>query len=512
MKPWTRTGRDERGVALPLALFALVMLTGLLLAFLTMAGMEPEISANLTEVARARYLADAGIEFAYAQLVSNMNWDQTLLGPDLKSGTSDDGLLANNQTLPAPLNNATFGTFTVRVRNDNQAGDPALTGQPIDGGVIGGNPTTDTNGVLILTATGAYRGISRQIQVVMRRVALPPFAGAYNVPGIQADVAFNNNQFEVDGRDYEYKCTKKCSDPDPLNRTYSYSVKSDQSKMKYGLAVAPGNQPNLSPAQTFEQRVESQLSGGKSGNIIGKDQTNPTGSAVKGLNTVAPDASLGSFITVTDPKYPGDPLAEQTIPKKVNDFLNQLASFSGTTVLQSKPTCAQSVGGVPVGIRMKGTSTANVVKLEGCLDQTLNLGTVDKPALVYFKGDLDKTSAFASVRTEGSKIKGAGILIVEDGDFRISNQFEWDGLVIVTGRYVTLVWESGSGGTIYGAAAAIETAKCESGGTGCPNPPSSTLWDTVFDSSGPVEIRFSQQNLDLVQSRLLLRMSTWREL
>ena len=36
MTPRIRTVRDETGVALPLALFALVMLSGLLLAFLSM--------------------------------------------------------------------------------------------------------------------------------------------------------------------------------------------------------------------------------------------------------------------------------------------------------------------------------------------------------------------------------------------------------------------------------------------------------------------------------------------
>ena len=39
MKPLVSALRNERGVALPLALFALVMLSGLLLAFLSMAGM-----------------------------------------------------------------------------------------------------------------------------------------------------------------------------------------------------------------------------------------------------------------------------------------------------------------------------------------------------------------------------------------------------------------------------------------------------------------------------------------
>ncbi|MGH7362035.1 MAG: hypothetical protein ACREJI_10540, partial [Candidatus Methylomirabilales bacterium] len=61
MKPWAGPIRNQKGVALPLALFALVMLSGLLLAFLSMAGMEPTIAANHTDVTRARYAAEAGI-------------------------------------------------------------------------------------------------------------------------------------------------------------------------------------------------------------------------------------------------------------------------------------------------------------------------------------------------------------------------------------------------------------------------------------------------------------------
>ena len=45
-----RAIRDERGVPLPLALFALVMLSGLLLAFLTMGGMDTEMASNLSDV------------------------------------------------------------------------------------------------------------------------------------------------------------------------------------------------------------------------------------------------------------------------------------------------------------------------------------------------------------------------------------------------------------------------------------------------------------------------------
>jgi len=500
MKSWVQTARTERGVALPLALFALVMLSGLLLAFLSMSGMEAEISANLTEVARARYVAEAGVEWAYDQLATNMNWNGILVGPDLNPNTVDDGLMTPG-VLPAPLNNAAFGTFTATLRNDSGAGDAALTGQLACNGQGASDcagATTDTNGVVILTAAGTYRGVTRQIQVVLRRLNLPPLPGSYSMPGTQADLWFQNSNFDIDGRDWEYKCTANCNDPNPLNRTYAYSQKADQSKMKYGIATQTGNQANLNPVQTYEQRAEFKLdNAAKRNNVIGKDQTNPAGSTT-GLNTVAP----------VDPATP-----EGLNSAKMQTFLTELAKFQATKVYQSNLACAEDISGTPVGIRMiaNGDDTkANLVTIKNTcgLNQEIDLGTVDKPALVYFKGDLDPTSSFAGVRTEGNKaIRGAGILIVEDGDFRVTSEFEWNGIVIVTGRYVSSIFESGGKATIYGATVANETEGCEGG---CPS--SGTYWDGYFQSSNTVALRFSQQALDLVQGRLLFKMSTWREL
>jgi hypothetical protein len=311
-----------------------------------------------------------------------------------------------------------------------------------------------------------------------------------------------------------YKCTANCSDPNPLNRTYSYSLNADQSKMKYGIATQPGNQFNT-PGQTYEQRAEINLNTpAKQNNVMGKSQIG--GGFTTGLNTVAPDASMGALVTVPDGTL--DP--PQT-PKSMNDFLTQLAQFQSTTIYQAKIACATNVSGTPVGIRMIANSDplqANVVTIQdSCgLNKKLDLGTVDKPQLVYFRGDLDPTSAFSGVRTEDNsgqkKIKGAGILVVEDGDFRVTNNdFDWDGIVIVTGRYVSSIFESGAKVNIYGATVANETKPCESGGGGC-GASSGTLWDGSFQTSNSANLFFSQQNLDLVQRKLLFRMSTWREL
>src|SRR5687768_3988436 len=55
---------DERGVALPMAMMTLLLLTTLMLAFAVLSQTEPIIAANQLRVAQARALAESGFERA----------------------------------------------------------------------------------------------------------------------------------------------------------------------------------------------------------------------------------------------------------------------------------------------------------------------------------------------------------------------------------------------------------------------------------------------------------------
>ena len=474
MNPRISVVRNEKGVALPLALFALVSLTAFVLTFVSMGGMEPQVSRNLSDGKQARYVAEAGIEWAFDQLALAPSYSALLQGPPVAGSNPQAAWLtapANTQ-IPLPGLTANFGTYTVQVRNDVLPTDTALTGLPPEG-----NTTIDTNGALVITATGIYNGVTRQIQVVMRRVSLPPFPGAYSMPGAQADLWFANANFDIDGRDWI--CTANCNDPDPANRTYA--VNPSQSKRKYGIATQTGIQQNSNPQVSYEQRAEYRLdTAAKQSRVQGKDQTNP-GASTTGLNTVAADASLN--------------------PAVMQNFLDQLAQFQATTVLQSTMACPMALSG-------NAADPSKPKLTNGCgVNQQLDLGSRTNPKLVYFRGDLDPTSTFTGVRLQGSKIQGSGILIIEDGDFRVTNQFDWDGVVIVQGRYVSSIFESGSDVKIYGATVSNETIWNEGG-----NQNQTPYWDGHFNSLNSVALRNSQQALDLVQRALLFRMSTWREL
>jgi len=117
MNSWRELLRSERGVALPLAMILLMVLTMLTIAFMTLGTVEPQISANHSDGARARQLAESGIEWAMSSQFGNNDFNgSTLLGGTMTSGgVCGTGIscrvLATGQTLPGL--SSTQGTFTV---------------------------------------------------------------------------------------------------------------------------------------------------------------------------------------------------------------------------------------------------------------------------------------------------------------------------------------------------------------------------------------------------------------
>ncbi len=178
---------DERGVAVVVALVALVTLTALVLAFLAVGALEPQISANFASATQARHVAEAGVEAAFDQLalllVNPANvataWDAALVGATCAQGAIVPNTQAS-QTLPG-LTSAS-GTFTVRVRNDCLAADSTLTGVAVEA-----NATADTNSRLIVTSIGTVGTATKTVTAVVKRVALPTINGALAFPGVESD-------------------------------------------------------------------------------------------------------------------------------------------------------------------------------------------------------------------------------------------------------------------------------------------------------------------------------------
>jgi Tfp pilus assembly protein PilV len=489
--------RDQRGVALPLALISLLILTMLVLTVLNLGAVEPTMSRNLSDTARARHLAEAGIEWAF-DCMADQDLSQFLAGPDNVQNNADDQLATSvaGQNIAAQMDNtfcpnspapgalpgltAATGTFSVTIRNDSigagggYAGDQILTGVAVDGG----GKFVDTNGIVIVTATGAFGTATRQITAVVSRNTLV-VNGAANLPGMQADTYMNGvwaNQ-TIDGRDW-VRADTNAGGP------------SGTGPLRFGITTQPGIQTNL--GITYEQNVENAFDTvPKQNTLQGKSQS--TGALTTGLPTVAPDASL--------------------TPTTMLNFLNKLAANPATTLIQSSLACP---------LRLVGTvATANTPTLAtvgaGCpgnppIGQTINLGSPADPKLVYFRGELDTSSNFTGLNLQGT-IKGAGILVVEDGDMAINTagaglsiggrnvDFYWDGIVIITGRYVGTGFRATSNTEIRGAFISNEAIWNEANG-----------YYEFLNQANSLAIRNSTQNINMaLRAAYNQRIISWRE-
>lgn len=150
-------------MALVLSLSVLLGVTATALALLAIGVLEPQISRNLADAARARGLAEAGMEVAYGRL-----------------GSADGGVASAILAAASPQNpwvtlsgagtpdGAHGGTYTARVRNDLDPSDRGLTGLP-SGTEVGETADRDGNGVLILQSTGTFNRARVTIEGVLRR-------------------------------------------------------------------------------------------------------------------------------------------------------------------------------------------------------------------------------------------------------------------------------------------------------------------------------------------------------
>jgi Tfp pilus assembly protein PilX len=497
MLNWRRLLGNERGVALVLALMMLMTLTGLMLAFLSVSALEPQISGNLADTARARYLAEAGIEAGFATLVTDVTKTDVLTNnftPAITTATAgapwvtliNNASLANVTTGGSAAEATFAGTYTVVVRNNFQAADASLVSPAVADAAV----NVDTDKIVIMRSTGSFNGATRTIEVVVRRAPLPPFPGAVNLPGLQADTLFNKDNFEIDGRDYA--CTSSC---DTASNWTALTPATSARPNKYGIATTNGVQTNLNPDLPYETVIENAANNSnKQGSIKGRDET-VTGSGANVSYTTGVNTIQG-LNPATDP--------EALSPAKMTAYLDAVSKYAGTTILQSTPTCRlvmTGTSGDPSRPTLSGLTSGG----SACgTDKTLDLGTRSNPKLVYFRADLeDPSSRFIGLETRGT-LKGAGVLVIEDGDLQQLADLTWDGVVIVTGRYVGAGFRSGSNTKIRGALVANEAREGEEAG----------FFEFLLDSGATgLSIKNSKQNLDMVQlMRGNTTMTNWREL
>jgi Tfp pilus assembly protein PilX len=427
---------NDKGIVLPLTLIVMVAIGALTLGLLSLSAMEPQTSRNLSDATQARYAAEAGLEAGFNTLATNLNWTTTYL----TSANSATGVTLASGAAIGTLS-ASRGTYTVRMRNDHQAGDAVITGvTPLEAAF-----NADANGVVILTSTGTVGNATKTLRAAVKRTQFPPgfFPGALNFPGNEAEVTFSNDLFQIDGRGYHTDGTLDAS----CASVYGISVST----------VLPSSNPGAN-----EATVEAALSSTQKDNVQGKKQN--AAQAGQGNNTIAADPVL--------------------TPTYITNFINK-AKSAAEVVMQSHQPSGLSYSDI-------GSTCASDPNSATCW------GTAANPKVVWIRGDPDPTSMFSALQVSGNS-EGHGILIVEDGDFRITGDFKWHGAIIVTGNYVGLGFLGGGTQTVYGAVISNETSSD-------PGYKEGVL-------TGNAKIRYSCDALaEAMNDRKLVSLTNWKDL
>src|SRR5262247_4049485 len=113
--------REERGIALPMALLALLVLSTLVIAFAVLAASEPAIATNQLQVAQARAVAESGVERAIWAL-NNPADTNGIPNPLVTPAAPYDG----STTTAVMKDGVQVGVFTVSVTNGTVANERVI--------------------------------------------------------------------------------------------------------------------------------------------------------------------------------------------------------------------------------------------------------------------------------------------------------------------------------------------------------------------------------------------------
>jgi hypothetical protein len=140
---------DQRGVALPLALLSLLILSVLVIGFLTLSSTEPSIASNHLMVTQARALAEAGIERAIWAL-NNFDDPNGIPKPQLTFTAPYDG----SQLVAVSVGGVNLGGFRVTLAAGASPYERVLTAV---GWVPGDSaPGPKAHQTILVTVTNPY--------------------------------------------------------------------------------------------------------------------------------------------------------------------------------------------------------------------------------------------------------------------------------------------------------------------------------------------------------------------
>jgi Tfp pilus assembly protein PilX len=223
--------RDERGVALIIALFVGTLMLILGAHFMTASMTEKTIAANEVEAARAFYAAEAGIEHAKKTL-ADVSLSAVLNGTDDVFAGTGKGK-GKGVGSSAVISDA---TYTVHALNNIAANGFPRGTVPAD---PSNSDTVDGDNIIVLTSTGTFRTGLQTIETVMQVNANDPFS---KIPGAITMVSKGNNEFDFEdstltsGHDESGTCEAR---PAFVNRSKWLNFDEEGGKLSGALEGAP---------------------------------------------------------------------------------------------------------------------------------------------------------------------------------------------------------------------------------------------------------------------------------
>lgn len=241
---------DERGIALVIALLVMALLSILGVTFLSMSATEFAIASNEVDASRAFFLTEAGVALAKQSLRNSANWNNELTAV---------------QPFACPaLVPGTLGSCSYRIEND--AADPS------------GDPTNDTNNIVIIEARGLSQTASREVHLAFTRApGLPTPPAALLSVGISSNVSFNGVAFTIDGNNW-IPPADDGSTPEVQDNAACASTTAP----KFGIGV---------PNATHQLTVKNALSSQQQDNVIGSSP-NPPWSPASDTPSIGVDTSI----------------------------------------------------------------------------------------------------------------------------------------------------------------------------------------------------------------------------
>lgn len=501
MKNMKRNRRSERGIALLIAIFALLLISGMAMAMVMMSSTETSIAANYKSTSQAFYAAYAGLEEGRTRMWQNFPgsiaaaWyaPQPIGGP-VPVGTVMYILNPAVGEVVNPLNNVATNPYAdtqyFQEWGTQPGSAPFLKASQAAIPLVGGMSGTAYKWVRLTTKTERSTGIDVNGDNVLDNVTPIYTDGTNQVLGNPAP---GTNTFQQ-----VFRVTSLAVTPGGGRRVVQY----DTYRVVFNLAVPSaltfdGQGSALFPANSAVYHVD-----GNDNNPSLANQPPggcpPPGPAVPGVGVITP----------------GDDVAiSNAIPK------NRQANYTGSggttpdvqNVAASMPNNLKTVGDLNKLVQsLSNGATTNLSPLPGQTTITnsqftdaspasgLQIGSPSSPEIVVANGPTVLSGA----------VTGYGILVVTD-DFVIKGNFTWEGIILVIGSGYVQVAGGGSG-TIDGAMLLARTRDA----AGNPLPSASVPGGSTLDwqGGGGNGVHYSSCNLNNANNaNAIYRVVSFRE-